>query len=50
MTVVLLCVNLLGDITNVALGIEPRAAIGIPIVLVILAFLMRRKVRRFFVR
>ncbi len=48
--VVLLCINLLGDIANVVTGIEPRAAVGIPIVLAILAFLMTRGVRRFFVR
>jgi len=48
--VVLLAINLLGDIANVVTGIEPRAAVGIPIVLAILAFLMSRRVRRFFVR
>lgn len=48
MAVALLCVNLLGDITNVLLGIEPRAVVGIPIVLAILIFLMSRRVRRFF--
>lgn len=44
----LLCINLLGDIANVLLGTEPRAAVGIPIVLAILAFMMSRRVRRFF--
>ena len=48
--IALLSINLLGDIVNVVTGIEPRAAIGIPIVLAILAFLMTRRVRRFFVR
>jgi multisubunit Na+/H+ antiporter MnhF subunit len=48
LAVVLLGVNLLGDIANVLLGTEPRAVIGIPIVLAILAFLMTRRVRHFF--
>ena len=48
MAVVLLCIHLSADIANVVLGIEPRAAIGIPIVLAILAFLMNKSVRRFF--
>ena len=45
----LLTVNLLGDIANVVLGTEPRAAIGIPIVVGILVFLMNRRVKRYFV-
>ncbi|MGB8508711.1 MAG: hypothetical protein WCD76_09920 [Pyrinomonadaceae bacterium] len=48
--VTLLCVNLLGDIINVLLGIEPRAALGIPIVLAILAYMMSRRARVFFAR
>jgi uncharacterized membrane protein (DUF2068 family) len=50
LAVSLLCINLLGDIANAVLGSEPRAAVGIPIVLAILAFMMSRKVRRFFAR
>jgi hypothetical protein len=50
LAVALLAINLLGDIANVVLGTEPKAAIGIPIVLAILAFLMSRRVRRFFLR
>lgn len=49
LAVALLAINLLGDIINVVLGIEPRAALGIPIVLAIFAFLMSRRVRRFFI-
>ncbi len=45
---ILLIINLIGDIANVLLGTEPRAAVGIPIVLTILAFLVSRRVRRFF--
>ena len=43
-----LTANLLGDIANVLWGTEPRAAIGVPVVLAILAFLMSRRVRSFF--
>jgi hypothetical protein len=45
---VLLVINLIGDTTNVLLGTEPRAAVGIPIVLAILVFLLSRRVRKFF--
>jgi hypothetical protein len=48
--VVFLCINLLGDIANVLLGIEPRAAIGIPIVLAILAYIVSKRARGFFAR
>ena len=48
LAVSLLAINLLGDILNVFLGTEPRAVVGIPIGLAILAFLMSRRVRRFF--
>lgn len=50
LAVALLTVNLLGDIANVILGTEPRAAIGIPIVILILALLMSWRGKRFFVR
>jgi hypothetical protein len=46
----LLAINLLGDIMNVALGIEPIALVGVPIALGILAFMMTKRVRRFFGR
>ena len=48
LAVFLLTINLLGDILNVFLGTEPRAVIGIPIALAILAFLMSRRAGRFF--
>jgi hypothetical protein len=44
----LLAVNLLGDVTNVLLGTEPRAVVGVPVVVAILVFLLSRRVRRFF--
>lgn len=48
LTVVMLVVNLLGDIVNVFVGIERKAVIGVPIVVVILIFLASRRVRDFF--
>src|SRR5438270_10265963 len=48
LAVSLVAINLLGDILNVFLGTEARAVVGIPIALAILAFLMSRGARRFF--
>lgn len=48
--VALLTANLLGDITNVALGIEPRALFGVPIVLAILVYLGSARTRSYFSR
>jgi len=49
LALILLAVNLIGDIANVFLGTEPRAAVGIPIVIAILVFLLvSRRVRDFF--
>lgn len=44
----LLVVNLVGDVANVLLGVEPRAIVGVPIVVGLLAFLARAKVRSYF--
>lgn len=44
----LLLVNLIGDIYNFASGTEPRAVIGIPIVLLVLASIMTSRIRAFF--
>jgi hypothetical protein len=46
--IIVLSVNLLGDLVNAISGLEPRAAIGIPIVIGMLAYLMSQRVRRFF--
>jgi hypothetical protein len=43
-----LLVNLAGDVVNAALGIEPRAVIGVPVVGLILWYLASRQVRGFF--
>jgi hypothetical protein len=47
--VAVLSVNLLGDLANALLGIEPRAAAGVPIAAALLAYLVRAtRVRRYF--
>lgn len=43
-----LTINSLADLFNVISGTEPRAIIGIPIVILILAYMLTSKVRRFF--
>ena len=43
-----LLVNLVGDVVNAALGIEPRAVVGVPVVALILWYLVSRQVRDFF--
>ena len=45
----LMATNLVGDATNVVLGIEPRAIVGVPIATAVLAYLLLSKtVRHFF--
>jgi hypothetical protein len=48
LAVVLLTVNLLGDLANVLLGVEPRALVGVPIVAALLFFLASARVRSYF--
>jgi len=48
--IALLAVNLLGDIYNVVGGTEPRAAFGIPIVILVLFFITTPETRAFFKR
>jgi hypothetical protein len=44
-----LLLNLAGDVLNSALGIEPRALVGVPVVALILWYLVfSRRVRDFF--
>jgi hypothetical protein len=43
-----LLINLTGDVVNAALGIEPRAWVGVPVVALILWYLASRQVREFF--
>ena len=44
----LISVNLVGDAVNAALGIEPRAAVGVPIAGALLFYLLSRRVRGYF--
>ena len=46
--IVLIAINLAGDIINTLLGIEPRAIVGVPIALAILWYLASKRVRCFF--
>jgi hypothetical protein len=43
-----LIVNATGDVVNAALGIEPRAVIGVPIVALVLWYLASSRVKEFF--
>lgn len=43
--IAVLSINLLGDIVNTVLGIEPRAAFGIPVAAALLLYLASRRVR-----
>ena len=43
-----LVINLAGDVLNSALGTEPRAIVGVPVVALILWYLSSRRVRDFF--
>jgi hypothetical protein len=44
----LLVVQLAGDLANVLLGLEPRAIVGVPVVVVLLVVLARPGTRRYF--
>ena len=41
----LMVINLIGDVTNVVLGTEPRAIVGVPIAAAILIYLIHNRVR-----
>lgn len=48
LAMLVLAINLVGDGLNATLGRDPRAWIGVPITALLLAYLSRRQVRRFF--
>ena len=48
MAIVMLTANLIGDVINVIAGNDRRAVVGIPIALILLLSLMRRKTREYF--
>ena len=50
LALVMLIVNLIGDAINVIAGNERRALVGIPIVLILLLYLLRRNTRDYFRR
>jgi hypothetical protein len=48
LSVGILGVQLAGDVVNGLLGVEPRALVGVPIVVALLVYLRREAVRRWF--
>jgi hypothetical protein len=48
LAITLIGINLLSDLINAVLGIEPRALVGVPIALMILLYLVSRRVRDYF--
>jgi hypothetical protein len=44
----LLAINLVGDLVNFGVGVEPRAIVGVPIVALLLWYLLSPSVRSFF--
>lgn len=48
--VIMIAINLIGDIANTVLGTEPRAIMGVPIAAAILWYLLSERVRGFFRR
>lgn len=46
--ITLIAINLLSDLINTVLGIEPRAIVGVPIALAILLYLRSRRVQNYF--
>jgi hypothetical protein len=46
--IALITLNLLSDLVNTVLGIEPRAIVGVPIALALLFYLMTGRVRNYF--
>lgn len=48
LAVSMLALNFAGDAANVLLGTEPRAVFGLPVVVLLLTYLLTKRVRRFF--
>jgi len=49
LALIMLVLNLAGSLINLITGSEPRAIIGIPIVLIILAYLLNQRTKEYFV-
>lgn len=47
LAVMMMVINLAGDLVNIITATEPRAIVGIPIVLAFLGYLMRRRTRQY---
>jgi uncharacterized membrane protein (DUF2068 family) len=50
LAIAMLVINLTGDVYNFASGAEPRAVVGVPIVIVILLSILTKKTQYFFLR
>ena len=48
LAIVLIGINLLSDLVNTILGTEPRAIVGVPIALLIILYLLTKRVRNYF--
>ncbi len=48
LAIVLIGVNLFSDLLNTILGTEPRAIVGVPIALLIILYLLTKRVRDYF--
>ncbi len=48
LAIVLIGINLLSDIVNTVLGIEPKAIVGVPIALLMILYLFTKQVRSYF--
>ena len=46
--IVLIGINLFSDLVNTILRIEPRAIVGVPIALLIILYLLTKRVRKYF--
>ena len=48
LAITLIAVNLLSDLINTVFGVEPRAIVGVPIALLIILYLLTKRVRNYF--
>jgi uncharacterized membrane protein (DUF2068 family) len=48
LAMILIALNLLSDVINAVLGSEPRAIVGVPIALLIILYLLTKRVRNYF--
>lgn len=48
LAIVLIAINLLSGLVNTVLGTEPKAIVGVPIALLIILYLLTKRVRNYF--